>query len=201
VSAPLDHDAARPSRVITTAVRLAAAEYIFPQHGYQPLAALLASDSPVEPLTYKAAIGSPDAVDRLAAIQSEYDSLIGRNTWDLVCLPAGRRTVRRKWVFTTKRNADGSIARYKARLCGKGFSQVHGLDFAETFDPTVKFTTLRIIFSLVAHLRVHCEQTDVDCAFLSADMDEEIYMDEVEGFCQRGENGAPLVCLLKKSLY
>jgi hypothetical protein len=39
------------------------------------------------------------------------------------------------------------------------------LDFNETFAPTLKFTTLRVIFSLVVHLRLHCEQTDVDCAF------------------------------------
>jgi hypothetical protein len=58
-----------------------------------------------------------------------------------------------------------------ARLCGRGFSQVHGMDFNETFAPTVKFTTLRVIFSLVAHLRFHCEQTDVDCAFLYANLD------------------------------
>jgi hypothetical protein len=182
-------------------VRLPAAEYLFPQRDYQPPAALLSIDSAVDPLTYQAAIGSLDAPDWLAAIHSEYDSLIGRHTWDLVRLPAGRKTVRCKWVFKTKRHANGSIARYKVRLCGKGFSQVHGLDFNETFAPTVKFTTLRVVFSLVAHLRLQCEQTDVDYAFLYADMDEEIYMDQPEGFCHRGEDGAPLVCLLKKSIH
>jgi hypothetical protein len=82
-------------------------------------------------------------------------------------------------VFKTKRLADGNIARYKARLCGKGFSHVRGLDFNEAFAPTVKFTTLRVIFSQIAHLDLHCEQTYVDRAFLYADMDEEIYVDNL----------------------
>jgi hypothetical protein len=148
-----------------------AAEYLFPQHGYRLPAALLASDSAVNPLTYDAAIGSPDAADWHPAIHSEYDSLVGRNMWDLVTLPAGRKRVICKWVFKTNIHADGSIARYKARLCGKGFSHVHGQDFNDTFALTVKFTTLQVIVSLVAHLDLHCEQTDVECAFLYADVD------------------------------
>jgi hypothetical protein len=78
VSAPIDHAAARPSRVTKPNVRLYATENIFPNHGYHPLAALLAGDSAGDPQAYKEAIGSLDASDWLAAIQSEHDSLIGR---------------------------------------------------------------------------------------------------------------------------
>jgi hypothetical protein len=147
---------------------------VFPKHGYQPHAALLARDSPRDPQSYREAVSSPNASEWLTAIQSEYDSFLARKTWELVSLLARRKTVKCKSIFKTKGQADSNIARYKARLCGKGFSQIHGLDFNETFAPTVKSTTLRIIFSLVAKLDLHCEQTDVDCAFLYADMDEEI---------------------------
>ena len=71
-----------------------------------------------------------------------------RNTWELVTLPAGRKTVRCKWVFKKKMNADGTIARYKARLCAKGFTQQWGLDYMDTFSPTVNFSTLRLLFQL-----------------------------------------------------
>jgi hypothetical protein len=161
----------------------------------------LLGDSPRDPQSYREAVSSLDASEWLTAIQSEYDSLLARKTWELVTLPAGRKTVKCKWVFKSKRQADGNIARYKARLCGKGFSQIHALDFNETFAPTVKFTTLRILFSLVAKLDLHCEHSDVDCAFLYADLDEEIYMDQPEGFLQRGDDGEHVICLLKKNIY
>eukprot|EP00873_Tetraselmis_striata_P004996 jgi/Tetstr1/425260/TSEL_015713.t1 len=131
----------------------------------------------------------------------EYRSLIARKTWVLVTLPSGRKAVRCKWVFKTKRNADGSLARYKARLVAKGFSQVHGIDYNDTFAPTVKFTTLRIIFSLAAHYGMELEQTDIDCAFLYADLEEDIYMTQAPEFEQQGPNGEELVYHLKKSVY
>eukprot|EP00873_Tetraselmis_striata_P003478 jgi/Tetstr1/423742/TSEL_014374.t1 len=111
------------------------------------------------------------------------------------------KAVRCKWVFKTKRNADGSLARYKARLVAKGFSQVHGIDYNDTFAPTVKFTTLRIIFSLAAHYGMGLEQTDIDCAFLYADLEEDIYMTQAPEFEQQGPNGEELVYHLKKSVY
>eukprot|EP00873_Tetraselmis_striata_P005228 jgi/Tetstr1/425492/TSEL_015938.t1 len=83
-----------------------------------------------------------------------------------------------------------------------GFSQVHGLDFTETFASTVKFTTMRFIFYLVAYFNLQCEQTDVDCAFIYADLKGDIDMDQPAGFEQRSPNDSPrLVCLLKKAIY
>ncbi len=76
-----------------------------------------------DPVTYREAITSPDSDMWQTAIQQEYDALMARKTWELVPLPAGRKTVRCKWVFKKKMNADGSVVRYKARLCAKGFTQ------------------------------------------------------------------------------
>ena len=100
-----------------------------------------------------------------------------RKTWELVSLPAGRKTVRCKWVFKKKMNADGTVARYKARLCAKGFTQQYGLDYMDTFSPTVSFTTLRLLFQLAVQYGLDIQQTDVDSAFLYADLQEEIYME------------------------
>ena len=47
--------------------------------------------------------------------------------------PPGRKLVKLKWVFKRKRNADGSIERYKARIVAQGFTQVKGIDFFKTF--------------------------------------------------------------------
>ena len=58
-----------------------------------------------------------------------------------------------------KMNADGTVARYKARLCAKGFTQQWGLDYMDTFSPTVSFTTLRLLFQLVVQYGLDIQQT------------------------------------------
>jgi hypothetical protein len=120
----------------------------------------------------------PDCDQWQTAIQQEYDALMKRKTWVLEPLPTGRKVVRCKWVFKKKTNDDGSIARYKARLCAKGFTQQYGLDYSDTISPTVSFSTLRMLFQLAVHYGLDIQQTDVDSAFLYADLQEEIYMEQ-----------------------
>ena len=76
-----------------------------------------------------------------------------------------RKIIDSKWVFKIKRNSDGTIARYKARLVARGFTQEHGIDYTETFAPTVKFSTIRVILTLAAYHDYEVEQLDVVTAF------------------------------------
>jgi hypothetical protein len=101
-----------------------------------------------EPVPYKQALRSPQSGEWEAAIKSEYDSLVSWKTWTLVPCPAGRKLVDSKWVFKLKRDAKGHIARYKARLVARGFTQEKGVDYHETFDPTVRVIYIR---TLLAH--------------------------------------------------
>ncbi len=98
-------------------------------------------------------------------------------------------------------NADGTVARYKARLCAKGFTQQYGLDYVDTFGPIVSFTTLRLMFQLAVQYGLDIRQTDVDSAFLYADLQEEIYMEQPEGFRRWASGAAPLVHKLLKAGY
>eukprot|EP00873_Tetraselmis_striata_P040637 jgi/Tetstr1/460901/TSEL_006057.t1 len=150
---------------------------------------LLAGEAPGDPLTYTEAMISSLSARWLEAMHQEYKSLDSRRTWELVVLPGGRKAVKSKWLYKIKHNSDGTTARYKAHVVAKGFSQVGGIDYTDTFAPTVKFTTLRVIFSIAAHHRLHIERADVDCAFFYADLGEEIYMEQTRGFEQYGPNG------------
>ncbi len=99
------------------------------------------------------------------AIDTEYKSLQERQTWSLVVKPTGRKIVDIKWVFKIKRNTNGTIAKYKARLVARGFTQEHGIDYIETFAPTVKLSTIRVILTLATYHDWEVEQLDVVATF------------------------------------
>jgi hypothetical protein len=78
----------------------------------------------------------------------EYHSLMENNTWDLVPLPKGRKLVRCKWVYRTKYASNGSVEMHKNQLVTKGFSQVEGVDYNETFSPVAKMNSICLFLSL-----------------------------------------------------
>jgi hypothetical protein len=131
-------------------------------------------------------------------MKGEMDSLVNNQTWDLVQLPAGKRALQNKWVYKLKEE-DGGEKRYKARLVVKGFAQKKGIAFDEMFYPVVKITSIITILSLVAVQDLHLEQLDVKEAFLDGDLEEEIYMQQPQGYEVKGKDN--LVCRLKKRLY
>ena len=77
-------------------------------------------------------------------MKEEFILLHKNNTWELVDLPPQRKLVQCKWVFKTNFSADGSPLKYKTRLVSKGYSQVHGIDYNETFAPVAKMDSIRL---------------------------------------------------------
>jgi hypothetical protein len=130
-------------------------------------------------------------------MQEEYNSILENQTWDLVPLPSGRKLVRCIWFYMTKSATDGQISRYKAKLVSKGFQQVHGIDYGETFAPVVKMDSIQLALAIVATKGWKFHQMDMKNAFLHGDLSEEIYMEQPQGFM----HDSSLVCRLKKSLY
>jgi hypothetical protein len=77
--------------------------------------------------------------------------------------------------------------KFKARLIEKGYSQVKGFDFSEIFSPVEKLTSIRVLMSLAAKFDLEIKHMDVKKKFLHGDLEEEIYMKQLEGFVVKGK--------------
>ncbi|GKE92727.1 ribonuclease H-like domain, reverse transcriptase, RNA-dependent DNA polymerase [Tanacetum coccineum] len=133
---------------------------------------LLAED---EPKNYKEASSDQKWIE---AMKVELDSINRNNTWELTTLPKGHKAIGLKWVFKTKKDANGNIIKHKARLVAKGYIQQHAIAANNKWE--------------VHHL-------DIKSAFLHGDLKEEVYVTQPKGFVKRQDNGK--VYRLIKALY
>ena len=147
--------------------------------------------------SYDRAMKGPEAPQWKQGLQSEYDSLIERKVWTLVPTPQHAKIFHPKWVLQRKRNEHNEVVRHKARLVLRGYEQVPGRDYGDTYAPTVRSETSRLLLSLAAKNDWECDQLDAITAFLNSKIDRQIYMWQPNGFPK--ESGK--VCLLNLALY
>ena len=152
-----------------------------------------------DPLTVKEALTRHDSAAWKLAMSTEYEALMENKTWVLVDLPPGKKPIKTKWVFRTKRGVTGEIESYKARLVGKGYAQRKGVEYEETYAPVIRHGSLRFIFALAAQHQLIIEQMDAVSAFLQGELNEELYICQPEGFedCSQPQK----VCRLIKAIY
>ena len=129
----------------------------------------------------------------------EMEALEKNKTWEFVDLPAGKRPVGCKWVYTVKYRADETLERYKVRLVAKGYTQTYGMDYLEIFAPIAKMNTVRVLLSLVAKHNLDLQQFDIRNAFLHGNFEEEIYIEVPPRF--GSDLTAKKTCKLKKAPY
>ena len=86
------------------------------------------------------------------------------------------------WLYKLKHAIDGSLEKYKARFVARGFSQVEGIDYDETFASVAQYTSIRILISIAAEMGWKIHQMDVKTAFLNGTIQEEIYIEQPLGF-------------------
>ncbi|CAI7771742.1 unnamed protein product [Closterium sp. NIES-54] len=118
-------------------------------------------------------------------------------TWELVERPRRVNIMKNRWVLTTKYRIDDTVKRKKARLVVKGFTQVCGADYDETYSPVSSYVMLRIFLSIVAVLDLNLMQLDMKNAFLQSKLDRVLYMYQPDYF----DDGTGRVRKLLKSLY
>ena len=87
-----------------------------------------------------------------------------------------------KWLYKIKHAGDGSIEKYKARFVARGFSQKQGIDYEETFAPVARYTSIRTIIAIASIMGWKLHQMDVKTAFLNGKVEQEVYIEQREGF-------------------
>ncbi|RVW88793.1 Retrovirus-related Pol polyprotein from transposon RE2 [Vitis vinifera] len=135
---------------------------------------------------------TPEAIFHPDWRQTMVDEMIALHfnvTWDLVVLPSGKSTVGCRWVYTVKVGPDGQVDRLKGHLVAKGYTQVYGSDYGDTFSPVAKIASVRLLLSMAVMRSWPLYQLDIKNAFLHGDLAEEVYMEQPPGFVAQGESG------------
>ncbi|GKC72284.1 zinc finger, CCHC-type containing protein, partial [Tanacetum coccineum] len=123
------------------------------------------------------------------AINDEID--LGNNSWVLVNLPPGCKPLGCKWIFKRKLKVDGTIEKFKARLVIQGFKQKSGKDYFDTYAPVARISTIRLLIAMTLTHNLIIHQMDVKTDLLNGDLDEELYINQPQGFIMPGnENKA-----------
>jgi reverse transcriptase-like protein len=180
---PLQATNVAPIARTATVSLVALAVYTTPTNEVRQLALakLLAIAAPAavgcNPVSYKKAMEAADAEEWAEACQYKMDALSKNNTWKLVDLSPGCKAIKSKWVFKLK--ADG---RFHACLVAKGFTQVPGIDYDETFSQVACFESLQLLLALATLENWKIHQMDVKSAFLNGILNKEIYMEQPLGF-------------------
>jgi hypothetical protein len=152
-----------------------------------------------DPKTVSEARSHPDWPHWKEAMDREIKTLEVAGTWKMVPRPPGKNIVGSKWVFKLKRQADGSVDKYKAQLVARGFTQIYSVDYFDTFSLVARLASFRVLMALAACLGWELEAFDFNAAYLNGELDEgkEIYMQEPPGY----ESLREFVKLLLKALY
>ncbi|KAF8731517.1 hypothetical protein AX14_004766 [Amanita brunnescens Koide BX004] len=149
------------------------------------------------PKMLQEAKASPDWPEWEKAIITELKQLHEMGTWEMADAPHDRKPIANKWVFLQKFDKNGILTKYKARLMSKGFSQIPGMDFNQTFAPVTCLETLQSVIAETVQRGWKLRQMDVKGAYLNGLLKEEVYMAQPEGF----DDGTGRVCRLIKTLY
>lgn len=152
------------------------------------------------PKSFSKAVSGPDGKRWMQACEKEIQAMVDRQVWKLVERPPRpTNVIRGLWLFRKKVLSDGISVKFKVRFVAMGNTQREGEDYGETFAPTGKPGSLRLITAIAAVNSWEIHQMDAVAAFLNSHLSEEIFVKQPEGFVREGDETK--VCLLLRSLY
>lgn len=131
-------------------------------------------------------------------MQKEIATLEGNDTWELTELPPHKKPISCKGIYKVKYIPYGTVDKYKARIVVKGYTQVEGEDFYDSFSPVAKVDTIRLVFALAAARGWYVHKIDIKNAFLHGYLDEDVHMKLPPGY---NSQQSSLVFKCKRSLY
>jgi hypothetical protein len=134
----------------------------------------------VEPISFEEALNCPSSEHWKTAMDKEMKAMKDNEVWNQCKVPPKKNIVETKWIYKIKHYEDEKN-RYKARLVAKGFTQRYGVDYEETFAPTAKAETVRLLMAIAAQYRRKVKLIDINTAFLTSDMKEEVYIRTPDG--------------------
>jgi len=150
------------------------------------------------PYTYKQAISCKYSKHWIKAMRSEIQNFYDNDIMTFIKhLPKGVKPTSTKWVYTLKKDDNGNIIKFKARLVARGFSQKKGTDYDLTYSPTLSLDSLKLIIALASKFHWYLMQLDIKFAYLNAPLDKNIYITVPPGDKNFGKG----FWLLKKALY
>ena len=152
------------------------------------------------PNDFQEVVSASNSEEWIHAMNEELSALEGSETYEYATLPKGKVPIGSRWVYAVKLGTNDE-EKFTARLVAKGYSQTEGIDYHETFSPTAKMSSIRILLQLAVRNSYDIHQLDVKSAYLNADINAEIYLDPPEGCSTKNKNGEKLYWKLKKSLY
>ena len=148
------------------------------------------NSSPGIPRNFQAVLKHPDRDKWIACAQKEYNSFMDRYVWVAVSksqIPVGQRAMSTRWIFVKKIDPTNPLRQYeKGRLCVRGYEQIPGVDFTESFSPVATDSAVMTFWAMSLYYRKHHddwanEMVDIETAFLNADLEEEVYIQIPEG--------------------
>ena len=98
-------------------------------------------------------------------MDAEVDALNDNETYELTTLPEGRTAVGGRWVYAVKMGPNAE-EQYKARFVAKGYAQIPNIDYHETFSPTARLTSIRMLMQIAIQEDMIIHQMDVKTAYL-----------------------------------
>ena len=146
---------------------------------YSSDVALLCDIIDVDPAYYEEIIENKVWKD---AMNEEYQSTVKNCFWDVVPRPKEKSIVSSKWIYKMKHSTNGSMAKYKARFISRGFSQKEVIYYEETFSPVARYTSIRSILAIAGVLKWKVHQMDMKTTFLNGVVEEEVYVEQPQGF-------------------